>query len=320
MLNFLSDPLDTPDGPMVLMDAKDLTDDDLVATLDGLASTMAQLGVRSGVIEVPSDSGVLDSLEFVDEAIVGAAYLPPDEATLYPPVSLPGTWSEPAAEWLRSAGLSLPLTVDLVGQEARISWSELDAYLRARNGSTFRISCGSVDNGLRTIASVGGQYSRLALMACGARSGWPGLAEEANVMAGILQQCSAELSWAYVTPIDTVSQFGGGERDLPYVPMYKYDWPGGGYLNNLSDVSVLDAFWFQILSPGHLDRLSSSPALQPVANGRAVLTIGEFSDWVDSKALPSVRAAGRAMLSRCFFDDNQGRQVFLERKQVRRGR
>lgn len=309
--NFVSEVMATPHGPLVLMDAKDLTDDDLGLVLDRLYAEIAQGGVMSGVLEVPTGGELLEELTSVGEAVIGAAYLP-TEKTSIPHAPLPDSWLTVAADWLRSASYE-PLVVDSVGVEAPISWRDLDGYLRSQRGE-FRVSCGSTDEGMR-IAAGGTGMTRLALLACGTSLSLSDLAGHARVMRDHVARCTPAATYAYVAGVDSASMFGSGAHDLPWSPMGVFGHPGRGFRQMLSDLSVLDVFWWQLLGPGHIARLGEPPGAQLQASGMTEWSIGEFQEWLDPVQAEELRDPGRRQLEPCFLDDRQQREILRERRQ-----
>ena len=116
-------------------------------------------------------------------------------------------------------------------------------------------------------------------------------------MRAVIRACTGG-AYAYLTPVaadrrSPVSGFGSGTAlDVP-------DWPEGrpgdadGTLGDLADVAALDAFWYQVLGPGHLARTGPLPEARPLQGGRVGLTLGEFTDWIDEeRALTGRRPPG----------------------------
>lgn len=343
-VTFVSEVMDTPDGPMVEIDAKRLTDSELRQILDALVDAAGELGLTSGTLEVPTAGRLPEDLGQVRLAVVGSVLPPPDRATMRPPEALPGAWSEVAIRWLRQAAFE-PLIVQVAAVEAEISWSSLERYLYTSlrgEGFGFRVSCGSVTTGLRTVVGKSQVHTRLAFMATGLSWSADQLGSEADDIRDHVRLCASEAAYAYVTPVSRVVYFGMGEYDVPGPPSA---YPGGRsrHLEDLSDVIALDAFWYQLLGPGHLERTGPIPDAVRFANGKAELTLGQFDDWVDEErraeparaaaALPKgvhlrsmanqssipepevgpLRRHGRTILGRCFLSPEEARTLRRER-------
>lgn len=110
---------------------------------------------------------------------------------------------------------------------------------------------------------------------------------------------------------------------------------GGARYDELAvvcDEVVLDAFPFEILSPGHLRRLGSTPTgAEPLGRGRVVLSIGEPHAWlIDSTTPPAdpakpftglsarrrdkrIQAAARELLGPCLLTSDQAHALRRER-------
>jgi hypothetical protein len=326
-VNLVSEVIDTPHGPMVLMDAKDLSDRQVQRMLDRLVRAADEVGLGSGTLEVPPAGGMREELQAVRVAAVGSVLPPPDPSSGRPPDLLPSAWSGVAAGWLRQSGLE-PLRIDIVGVEAEIGWESLEAYLR-RSVDGFRVSAGSVATGIRTIVGGSRVNTRLAFLAAGLSWSPAELARQADDLRDHVRRCADQAAYAYVTPVaatrrSPVGAFGSGSpSDVP-------DWPegrpgdGDGLLSQLSDVMVLDAFWYQILGPGHLAGTGPIPQARPLRDGKVELTLGEFDEWIDEERRlttpgparqPSpLRQQARALLGPCLLSGPQARALRRQRE------
>jgi hypothetical protein len=90
----------------------------------------------------------------------------------------------------------------------------------------------------------------------------------------------------------------------------------------VADELALDAFWHQVLSPGHLRRLDRPPpGAAPLAGGRVELTFGEARTWLAAdKTTQVLQDAGRAALSGCLYDDERARALVRQRLPGRQSR
>lgn len=340
-VSFVSEVIETPDGPMALMDANGLTNHELRQVLDSLLRAADELGLESGTVEVPPTGRLVNELGDLRLAVVGSVLPPPDPATVMPPKVLPNAWCDVAASWLRQAAFE-PLVVEVLGVEAEIGWGQPEHYLHASLGAGFRVSCGSVGAGLRTVVGNSGGHTRLAFMAAGLSWSPEQLEREANDMCDRARGCAPDAAYAYVTPISKMTYFGGGEYDVPGGPG-RYPKGGGQQLRRLCDVMALDAFWYQLLGQGHLERTGPISEATLLSDGKAELLLGEFDDWLDEAqrmrpALNRVSAAegifndgaaaitqaaepelcaphqrGRTILEPCFMSRQEARALWLHR-------
>jgi hypothetical protein len=196
--NFVSEVIRTPDGPLVLVDAKSLSRTELGRVLARLVDVAEEVGLNSGTLEVPKEGPLVGDLARVDSGLVGAVMPPPDPTTARCRETIPEEWLDIAASWLRGAAFE-PLIVEVIAVEARISWDDLDDYLRASLHSGFRVSCGSVATGLRTVSAEAHVHTRLSFLAV--NPGWS-LAEqtqEANDLLAHVRRCASLAASGYVT-------------------------------------------------------------------------------------------------------------------------
>lgn len=314
-LNFVSEVMSTPDGPMVLMDAKVLGNSGLDRMLARLEQISADLGLRHARLEVPASGRSVEELPQLDLAIIGSVLPLPVNART--PDVLPQSWLSAASGWMKESRYE-PLVARVASVDVDLDWASLDTYIGSSGRWGFRVSGGSVGGGIRSVAGVMPINTRLALMAGGRTYSHHDLAGEARRITLTLRSCAPEASYAYAHPVANVLRFGSGPVDLPGRPS---DYPGGisGYFSYLSDVQVLDAFWYQVLGPGHMARIGSLPGGRDLGGGKVELTLGDFDDWLDPEKARLLQDRGRELLEPCFIDRPVGRALICERRAARGG-
>lgn len=314
-MSYVSDVMDSPTGPMVLMDAKDVGRSQLQQVLDALVEAAERSGLRSGTLEVPPDDDRLgDALIAVRLAVLGTVRPPIDDAST--PRSdrrVPGEWLPVAGRWLRGPGWQ-PVVVSLAGAVSEIELDSIDEWLDGVRAPLVFVACGSVETGMRVIVAVAGREPRLSFLATGREWGSGGLREEAEEFKGVISSLAATSAYGYVTPVPRARSFGIGDEDLPF----RFH-PGLG-ARLLPDELAVDGFWYQVLGPGHLARTGPLPGVEPLAGGRVGLTIGAFDEWVDEvqQEMQSIepgplRGHGRALLGACLLDRREARALWKER-------
>jgi hypothetical protein len=308
-VNFVSEVMVTPDGPLVLMDAKVLSRAQLGQLLERLVEAADEVDLGSGTLEVPRQGRLLEDLTFVRRGVVGAVIPHPHVVTAGTDRTIPEAWLDVAASWLRGAAFE-PLVVEIVGVEARIGWDDLDDYLRVNLESGFRVSCGSVATGLRTVCGVPG-YARLSFLAV--HEGWS-LSEqtqEANDLVAHVRRCASLAASGYVAAAGRPRAFGLGEIDV-----LERDVPGDGFqfVYEMSDVQLIDAYWYQFLGPGHLERTGPLPGARDLGDGKVELMLGDFPEWLEPERAAQLRAEGRTMLAPCFFSVEQALALRRQRR------
>lgn len=133
-----------------------------------------------------------------------------------------------------------------------------------------------------------------------------------------IRRCAEDASYAIVTPLYSATKFAeGGDEDLPG-PLTAYaGGEVGGHLGYVTDVAAIDAFWYQLLSPGHVLRTGPLPGSVEVGDDMTELMLGDFGDWLreieqtgSRRAVRSTRKwvepgaqrlRGRSLLSPCFL-------------------
>jgi hypothetical protein len=310
---YVSEVMPTPDGPMVFFDAKGMSGAELGQVLEALVRVARDVGLTTGRIEVPPDGQLIDDLELADRAVIGAALPPPDHTQVRPPHHLPGSWRDVAAEWLRETGRD-PLVAEIVAVEASLGWDQLDAYLGSEGTARgFRVSSGTMADGVRTLFQDVGGYTRQSFLATRLSMSSDEMEREADSIRRRLRSMAVDLACAYVTPANSAGQFGRGELDLPGAPNA---YPGGvnRKLRHLSNIQVLDAFWYQVLGPGHLDRIGPLPGAEPIGHGKVELVLGDFRDWLDPERAKELREHGRSLLGPCFLGQDEARAILDARR------
>ncbi|MGH9223204.1 MAG: hypothetical protein ACRD2W_05345, partial [Acidimicrobiales bacterium] len=117
----------------------------------------------------------------------------------------------------------------------------------------------------------------LVLGAGGAEATEDDLLADMEALVGIARRLAPTVGYAFVS-LDIGFMSGGSYRELL----------GGaqqGQVRRMCDEIVLDAFLYQILGPGHLERLANRPDGVPpdvsrIAEDRFELTIGSPGDWI----------------------------------------
>jgi hypothetical protein len=295
-INFLSEVMRTPDGPLVLMDAKALSRAQLGQVLEGLVDVAEEVGLNSGTLEVPKPGRLVEDVARARGGLVGAVMPPPDPTTARERETIPEEWLDVAASWLRGAGFE-PLVVVVIAVEARIGWDDLDEYLRSSLHSGFRVSCGSVATGLRTVTAHSEIYTRLSFRAVNQSWSVSEQTREANDLLAHVRRCAPLGASGYVATTPRPS-FGGGELDVPSMEL-----PSDGFqaVCEMSDVQLIDAFWYQFLGPGHLERTGPLSGARVLGDGKVELILGEFPEWLEPERAAQLRETGRTMLAPCFL-------------------
>jgi hypothetical protein len=92
-------------------------------------------------------------------------------------------------------------------------------------------------------------------------------------------------------------------------------------VEQLCDILVPDALWYQILSAGHLEPLGGPPpGSVDLPDGRVELAIGEPEQWLPGHPdLPAVQAQARELLAACLVTADEAFAMSSRRMREARG-
>lgn len=205
---------------------------------------------------------------------------------------------EIAAAWVWATAPELPPQGVVISAEFELAWPGVTEALRPALATHAPVAIVASDfASTATVAAVEasllGAVKQATLTAAGQ--------DVVAAMRGqrdLLAAHAGELAWAGVDAVPTareaLSAQWGGRR------------PGG---EHVPDLLVPDGMWFQVLSPGHLERLGGLPAGAGAATvelpgGRSGLTVGEPEEWVPGHPSgAAVRERARDVLAGCLVDE-----------------
>jgi hypothetical protein len=160
------------------------------------------------------------------------------------------------------------------------------------------VSCGSVAAGMRSVSANAQVHTRLSFLAVNQSWSPSEQAQEANDLLAHVRRCVPGAASGYVTPTQRPGLVGLGEVDVP-----SRDLPGDGFqfVCDTSDIQLIDAFWYQLLGPGHLERTGPLARARDLGDGKVELMLGAFADWLEPDRAAHLRNAGRTTLAPCFL-------------------
>ncbi len=139
----------------------------------------------------------------------------------------------------------------------------------------------------------------------------------AEGLVALARECAEEASWGFIS-------FESAFHGLTALqhPEDPKRWPKSAnrrFAVRLCDELVADAYPYQILGPGHLERLShegvSLTSAADLGGGKVELAVGSFSNWLlDSPARPAVQDEARSLLSPCMVSDEVALARYKERR------
>ena len=269
----------SPDGPLLRVGSLDIGEDALQTVPDVVSAALARCGVDDADVDLFDGAGPLDGLDRVPNAVVLRLFPPPAG----PDGRLPLAWLEIAADWvLGDATAEEPVAVRLLGAPFEVTGRDAAATLHAAVAA--RTWCdlvqGRLDRRIRTASLTFGHAPHLTLA-----TGGPGCNTKALLARfALLEEVARDVPATYAC-LDLEETFAGIGTGVP-----GRGWPAhGGAAPNavaaqLGDVAVPDAFPFQVLGPGHLDRVKARGHEhlegEVLEDGRLVVVLGDPDDWL----------------------------------------
>ncbi|MGH9223206.1 MAG: hypothetical protein ACRD2W_05355 [Acidimicrobiales bacterium] len=327
-----------PSGPILYVDGGE-TPEELLATIpDIVARHLEGAGVKRARIVSPRADGPIVDMRSALKGVLLRLYTPPDHP--YDPYNwpaIPPEWFDVAAEWLAAGPHEGTVWASTV-VEFPVGLGEVQRMfdLGRRAGSTTFLA-GDPDRRARGAHAVfWGAPEGLDLGSGGAEATEDDLLADMEALVGIARRLAPTVAYAFVS-LDIGFMRGGS-------------YPAGGaqqgQVRRMCDEIVLDAYPYQILGPGHLERLATrwdgvSPDVTPIAEDRFELTIGPPGDWLidhyppgalygDPPRLSSVgrwgrhidsyrrnstiQAQGRDLLGSCILTFDEARALFVQRE------
>ena len=297
-----------PSGPFVMVVDRNDGRGRLLGVPAVVAAHLDAAGV-GGTVACIDHGGLLTSpvwgLPALGPAVICRLFPPPPEIAEDPPTGIPAPWLDTAAAWLThdlDPSHALWCEVGLV--ELSVAAGDLPAFLelqrrhrrsalvvagRPRPDDTRQVVLAPSDVGwlcgdeqgrpVRAVALCSGPaQSHLALGA-----GGPGTVDRlpatVREIIEVARSLAAGLAYGFVDVTPSFLRFAGARHAL----------------EPFCDEAVFDGFAFQLLGPGHLDRLGGPPpGARPVAAGRIELAVPDLDRWVvEQVAAAAARPATR---------------------------
>lgn len=282
---YVSEVLPSAYGPFVMIDGGHVPYRVLRTIPDIVARHLEVAGVTEATIACPREGGPLINL-----FSASLAECPPIAVTLhlYPPPPrrwngrslVPDGWLQEAAAWV-ATGMGDPqlVNVKVVTIEFPLQPSDVAAFL------------GQIRNVEGEALVISGELGRRMRGA----SGWFIAAEPAlTIGVGGPGLTDTDLLSAFWDLVDLARRLA---RDVGYAvvsfepsadalhhsrPISDWELRGGeGDVIEMCDEYVADGYPYQILGPGHLERLGGlPPGARPLEGGRVELVLGEPADWL----------------------------------------
>lgn len=254
----------------------------------------------------------LEEIDLVGPAVVAVLTSPSSHRLMVPP-AVPPTWLSVAMRYLAGMGTDR-VHVAWRGTDTVVSLTEAHERMddRRAKGLTCLVMAGDPRTQLRAASlRQRGDGLDLALAAAGPALSGSAIFEEAGVLTETMDGMASELASGYLSLEHTLLPSDPGGFSLG--PSYMEDQVEAltdPYLaTQLADVSVLDAFPYQVLGPGHIEALGGVPAgTRQLRSDRWGLSIGRLEDWLPGQpSRAAIRTEGRLLLSSCLLTPTEQR-------------
>jgi hypothetical protein len=303
-----------PTGPYVYVDAPGVDDELLARYPELVAARLAEAGEPQAVVAVPEPTGHYDLLHELPHAALLCAFTMP--APPAPETSMPSSWVDRAVAWLRGAGPQ-PETIWGCGPwavEFSVPSGAASELLHdARQTATRHVLvAGDLRQAVRGARLDYLPTPCMVLATAGPAMDAAALTAASQALRDEARQLAPEAAYAFIATAPTFAGLVSGPGRLQLPDRYL----DTSQLARVADELALDAFWHQILSPGHLRALGPSPppGAVPLARGRMELTLGDPLAWLATDgASQALRAAGRATLAGCLYDEPRARALLRRR-------
>ncbi len=322
---YVSEVYRTREGPFLMIDGG-YTPAGLLRTIpDIIARHLAEAGVGEARIVSPPEGGPLDVLGKLPRAVVLRLFAQPS-ASLRRPPAVPASWLEEAEAWV-SEGLDSDdeLWAAVVSVQFPLGLSDvrpfLDGCAETRAGLATLVA-GDLKAHIRGANCCFYGLPTLALAGGGPAATDAELLGTMDALIEVARRLAPEVAYAFVSISLT---FGGFRAIYPGSEWYRSGGEAPEMVEVLCDEVVLEAFPYQVLGPGHLERLGGAPqGARPLAGGKVELPLFEPEAWLldessHEKQLSQrrrdkrVQGAAREVLSPCLFRDREIDPLYRER-------
>ena len=321
---YISEPVPTSTGAFITVDTDDLPASLLARLPKAVAEAVTAAGLSDGEVRVPSVEG--GPFNSAPESVGVVARLHFVAAPWSPSQEIAWPWAGVAEAFLLGDGHDEVWVMDGGFQwstDGRRFKSSLQRVAPLPSARTF--VSGPMDGDFRVVGTFNYGSSSMMSLAYGSALGTAEITEEKFAkLRAIVREAAPGLVYASIN----------FEQKPQRSPVYSaYDAARRGRLADYPDITkvaplldrvVFDAFPYQLVSEGHINRLGrlDSPAeTRNVAPGRWEISFGSFSSWVT--APDPLWERGREILAPCIVNNRQAVEMLREdfaRRQTEFGR
>lgn len=349
--SYVSPVTQTPDGPFVYIDGGHVPPKMLATIPEIVKSALEEVGVESAVVTVPQGGQLAGRLWQTPRAVILRLLAPRPPSVYFArprpgrlPVKrnpvVPDSWIKEAVAWVKGdLPDDHPIRGSIVSVDLRVPASDGGLVVRQarKSSSSWKLVSGDLDEPIR---AAGGMFlgpGNLNLGFGGSESTDDDLLTAYEALREIARKLAGEAAYAYIEFDPTFKRLcdlpGGwripGSREELVAGMLRSGYMAGAIstARDVCDQVAFDAFPYQILGPGHLERLGGPPeGARPLEGGRVELEIGDPAAWMPiwptreyllqnrsdllstlpkSPTREEILAIGREILAPCLVDEDE---------------
>ena len=311
---FVSEVFTAGSGPFVTIDGGHTPDSLLRSIPEIVVRHLTDLGVTDGIVTSPSTQGpLLDHngpvLDRLPRAVVLRLYsVPPHRRTQTG--RLPAQWLGEATRWVSSGDAEVVAQVQSL--QFPVPSHEANSFLEqchaARMGA--KLVAGELNGHIRVIATHYFGVPNIAIAAGGPAAGDEDLLGLFHDLKDVARRVVASAGYAFIALDPVFAPLGSA---FHYAETVRGNDVDARWIAYLCDQLVLDAYPFQILGPGHMERLGGVPeGAKASSEGRFELTIGHPRSWLLEPSAYEVQPdpwAGLGLRRKDKRIQEEGRQV-----------
>ena len=315
--SYVAEVMPAATGPFITIDGGHVPYRLLRTIPDIVARHLAEAGVEEAVVAAPAEGGPLDEPHKIPRAAVLRLFPPPPHDRSAG-VEIPAPWLDEAVAWVgEGVDDDGELWAAVEGMQFPLAASGASAFLaECRAARTWVSKLVSGDLSAR-IRSVTGCFPRLGESNLGLAAGGPAATDDdlltiAERLEEVARRLAGELAYAFV---NVEPNFGIAHLYHHFTEWYREGGETPERLESICDELVFDAFPYQVLGPGHLERLGGPPpGAVALAEGRMEVAIGEPSSWLPgSPDRGEVQASGRELLTPCLLRSPEAGPLVMAR-------
>lgn len=327
---YVSDVWPSPGGPLLSVDGGH-TPLGLLATIPELVVRRAvEAGLDHAIVASPAEGGTLDGLDAIPRAVVLRLY-PPPPATVRQPWEIPAGWLEETRAWLLGLDERAVCAAAVVSVQFPLGAEGCAGFLAqlADARGWGKLVSGDLDLRIRAANCVFTIPPTLALGAGGHAANEADLLAAFGELTDVARRLAPQIAYASVSIEPTFSSFRGAYQGSEW---YANGGEAPESIDFLLDTVVPDAYPYQILGPGHLERLGARPpGTEPLAANRVELAVGDPASWLIDRELaagtrpgydfelsarrrdPTIPSTARTMLQPCLLKAGEAYPLYLAR-------